>query len=109
MGGLEGAMGRGEGERVRSASEANPRASRRAERGMRIGRHRRAGLERAREEAPMTGAGSRSGVMTPRRTARRTTLRRLPRATPPELGDEPAMQVQPPHLRSVPAADVLQI
>jgi hypothetical protein len=27
----------------------------------------------------------------------------------PELGDEPAVQVQPPHLRSVPAADVLQI
>jgi hypothetical protein len=43
QGGLEGAMGRGEGERVRSASEANPRASRRAERGMRIGRHQRAG------------------------------------------------------------------
>jgi hypothetical protein len=83
MGGLEGAMGRGEGGRVRSVSEANPRASGRAERGMRIGRHRRAGLGRAREEPPMTRAGSGSGATTPRRTAWRTTSRRLPRATPP--------------------------
>jgi hypothetical protein len=49
-GGLEGAMGRSEGERVRSASEANPRASGRAERGMQIGRHRHVGW---------TGAGAR--------------------------------------------------
>jgi hypothetical protein len=90
-GGLEGAMGRGEGERVRSESEANPRPSGWTERGMRIGRHRRVGLERAREEAPMMGAGSGSGVTTPRRTAWMTTSRQLPRATPPELGDEPAV------------------
>jgi hypothetical protein len=83
--GLEGAMGRGEGKRVRSASEANSRASGQAERRMRIGRHQRAGLGPAREEAPMTGAGSGSGATTPHRTVRRTTLRRLPRATPPDL------------------------
>jgi hypothetical protein len=75
-------MGRGEGGRVRSVLEANPRASGRAERGMRIGRHRRAGLGRAREEALMMGAGSGSGATTPHRTAWRTTSRRLPRATP---------------------------